>query len=66
MTSTYCPDCDGRIEFNPHAFVGQKVTCPHCDTDLEVINVEPLELDWNYEWSWENEEDGLVLTSSLA
>ena len=66
MASTYCPDCDGRTEFNPHAVVGQKVTCPHCDSDFEVINVEPLELDWAYDWSWGYEEDGQVQTSSLA
>ena len=57
MASAYCPDCDGRIAFNPHAALGQKVTCPHCDSDLEVISVEPLELDWAYDWSWEDEEE---------
>jgi hypothetical protein len=25
--------------------------------DLEVISVEPLELDWAYDWSWEDEEE---------
>ena len=57
MASAYCPDCDGRITFNPHVAVGQQVTCPHCDSDLEVISVEPLELDWAYDWSWEDEEE---------
>jgi uncharacterized paraquat-inducible protein A len=66
MINIYCPDCDGRITFNPRAFVGQRVTCPHCQTDLEVINVEPLELDWVYDWTWEVEEEGLAHTSSLA
>jgi hypothetical protein len=56
MVSAYCPDCDGRIPFNPHGFVGQKITCPYCDTDLEVISADPLELDWAYDWSWEDEE----------
>ena len=66
MASTYCPDCDGQIAFNPHAAVGQRITCPHCNSDLEVINVEPLELDWAYDWTWVYEEDGQVLTASLA
>jgi lysine biosynthesis protein LysW len=57
MANAYCPDCDGRIRFNPHVVLGQKVTCPHCDADLEVISVEPLELDWVYDWSWEDEEE---------
>jgi hypothetical protein len=25
--------------------------------DREVIGVEPLELDWAYDWSWEDEEE---------
>jgi uncharacterized paraquat-inducible protein A len=66
MVSAYCPDCDGLISINPHAVPGQKVTCPHCDADFEVINLEPLELDWVYDWSWGYKEDGLVQTSSLA
>jgi alpha-aminoadipate carrier protein LysW len=57
MASAYCPDCDGRIALNPHATVGQRVTCPNCDSDLEVISVDPLELDWAYDWSWDDDED---------
>lgn len=57
MASAFCPDCDGRIVFNPHAVVGQKVTCPHCDSDLEVIGVEPLELDWAFDWPWEGKDE---------
>ena len=56
MASTFCPDCDEKIVLNP-ARVGQKLSCPHCDADLEVISVEPLELDWAYDWSWEEDED---------
>ena len=57
MATAYCPDCDGRITLNPHAVVGQRVTCTHCDSDLEVISVDPLELDWAYDWSWDDDED---------
>jgi alpha-aminoadipate carrier protein LysW len=56
MARAYCPECDGRIVLES-AEVGQKLTCPHCDADLEVIGVEPLELDWAYDWSWEDEEE---------
>jgi hypothetical protein len=44
-------------QVQPSCFPGQKVICPHCDADLEVISVEPLELDWAYDWSWEDEEE---------
>jgi len=42
--------------------LGQRLNCPYCDADLEVINVDPLELDWVYDWSdeeWESEEEDL-------
>ena len=57
MGSAYCPDCDGRIVLNPHANLGQKLTCPHCDAELEVISLNPLELDWAYDWSWDEDEE---------
>jgi lysine biosynthesis protein LysW len=26
--------------------VGEEVICPHCEADLEVVSLDPLELDW--------------------
>ena len=60
MAIAYCPDCDGRITINPSPRVGKRLTCPHCDADLEIIAVDPVELDWVYEESdadWEDDED---------
>jgi alpha-aminoadipate carrier protein LysW len=58
MASTFCPDCDEKITLNSKPIVvGEKLTCPHCDADLEVISVEPLELDWAYDWEWEDEDE---------
>ena len=54
MATTYCPDCDGRIVLSDIR-LGQKLVCPHCDTQLEVIALEPLELDWAIDWSDEDE-----------
>jgi lysine biosynthesis protein LysW len=56
MPYALCPDCDQEIVLN-RVIVGQMVTCPHCDAALEVISVDPLELDWAYDWSWEEEEE---------
>ena len=60
MASALCPDCAQSIEFNPLPEVGQRLTCAHCASELEVIGEDPLELDWAYDWSWsdEEEEDG--------
>ena len=57
MASAYCPDCDEKIVMNPHAKLGQKLTCPHCEAELEVISTDPLEFDWAYDWSWDEDED---------
>jgi hypothetical protein len=62
MESAFCPDCDEEISFNPHPRPRQKLACPYCDVELEVIGVDPLEVDWAYDWSddewgdWVDEE----------
>jgi lysine biosynthesis protein LysW len=60
MARAFCPDCDGEVILNPHARLGQKLVCPHCDADLEVTGVDPLELDWAHvltERDWGDVED---------
>jgi lysine biosynthesis protein LysW len=57
MPSTYCPDCGSKITLNPHPVLGKKLTCPECDTELEVISVDPLDLDWAYDYSWDEDEE---------
>lgn len=65
MAIAFCPDCDGSVSLGPTPQIGQRVTCPHCDAELEVIEVSPPELDWAYDemdidWGdeeeWEEEE----------
>lgn len=59
MENSYCPDCDEGVEIRK-AQVGQKLFCPHCGTELEVIGTDPLDLDWAYasayndEWEFED------------
>lgn len=44
----YCPECDARVRLKSPR-VGQKVTCHNCDTELEIVDTSPLELDWAFE-----------------
>jgi hypothetical protein len=46
--------------------VGDEVICPHCEADLEVVNLDPPELDWAYlepddgdDWDddWDDDDD---------
>jgi lysine biosynthesis protein LysW len=60
VVRAFCPDCGGGIRVDPHVRLGQKLVCPHCDADLEVSGVEPLELDWADTWiekDWDDVED---------
>jgi alpha-aminoadipate carrier protein LysW len=62
MATSMCLDCGRSIDLGLKPKEGQIVTCPMCDADLEVISIDPLELDWAYarseEWNdeWEGEE----------
>jgi lysine biosynthesis protein LysW len=46
MAFAYCPDCAGRLYVGKRPWVGQPVSCDHCDADLEVVQVNPLVVDW--------------------
>jgi alpha-aminoadipate carrier protein LysW len=57
MAHVYCPDCDGRIMLNSQVEIGLTPVCPHCGAELEVISIDPPEVDWAYDWEWEEEEE---------
>ncbi len=41
-----CLDCEAMVSVRASAELGDKVTCPECETLLEVINLHPLDLDY--------------------
>jgi hypothetical protein len=43
-----CPGCGWMVMPGAQPREGQPVTCPNCEAYLEVINLEPLELDWTF------------------
>jgi lysine biosynthesis protein LysW len=67
MVVALCPSCEGQVNLQDKVGVGEKVRCPHCYEDLEVIETDPIELDWAYEeddwdddWDdddWDDEDD---------
>jgi len=44
-----CPSCDEQIRIVGQAEIGLEVTCPACGDLLEVVSVDPIELDWIYD-----------------
>lgn len=44
-----CVHCKKTIPLGPRPEIGRRVTCPACQAVLEVISVNPIELDWAYD-----------------
>lgn len=57
MTTVYCLSCDGKIEVSSKARVGQFVFCEVCGTDFEIIQMNPLELDYAYDGDDYDDDD---------
>jgi DNA-directed RNA polymerase subunit M/transcription elongation factor TFIIS len=57
MAKTYCPSCDGVITID-RPRISDRITCANCGDELEIINVEPFEVDYLFDDDWEDEEDG--------
>lgn len=53
MPYATCPGCDEKIYLRTTPKIGDIVYCPTCETELEVVGLNPIELDW----PWEDEEE---------
>ena len=49
MVRTKCLNCSKTIEIKlePELAVGRAVSCPSCDTVLDIVWLYPLVLDWH-------------------
>jgi len=58
MTFAECISCGTEIKFSAPPTMGLMVTCPECDAELEVVWLDPVELDWPFdEEDFEEDED---------
>ncbi len=56
MPVAICPSCGDDIKLSGRPRIGQRVVCPYCEAELEVIELDPVELDWvDYEEEWEED-----------
>lgn len=46
VISGSCPECNSTVLFKKNPYVGQQTYCDKCDSDLEVSQTDPLELEW--------------------
>ena len=45
MPTTVCPECDEEVYVDADSEQGDVVTCDECGADLEVVGLDPIELD---------------------
>lgn len=45
----FCRSCGSGIRLRQSSRVGQQVACPKCGTRLEIIGLNPIELDWAFD-----------------
>jgi lysine biosynthesis protein LysW len=50
MAHSTCPSCDARVDIGPDPKMGQRLKCHFCKTELEVVWLDPVELDWPIEF----------------
>jgi len=45
VVTAACPECDHLLKLSPRSRAGEQMVCDACDTMLEVVSTDPLELD---------------------
>jgi hypothetical protein len=44
-----CIECGVRSTFKGQITLGVKITCPECETWMEVVSLDPVQVDWIYD-----------------
>ena len=45
MPTGICPECDADVHVDTDADKGDSVPCDECGTELEIVGLDPVELD---------------------
>lgn len=45
MPTAACPECEEKVYVDADSEQGDVVTCDECGADLEVVGLDPVELD---------------------
>jgi len=43
--SPLCPECEGGVEIPTDAMENELVSCPECGAELEIMSLDPMELE---------------------
>jgi lysine biosynthesis protein LysW len=56
MPKAYCPSCDAVVVVDKPR-VGGMVTCRECAQELEIISLNPFEVDYPLDEEWDDDDD---------
>lgn len=59
MPTTACPECEEKVFVDADSEQGDIVTCEECGADLEVVGLDPVELDLYEEKGSDKDEEDL-------
>jgi len=62
MEVSNCIGCNTEIRFRQSPKIGMLVSCDECGAELEVVWLDPLELDWPFIDDWDEDEDEETLS----
>ena len=46
MQSAECPQCGKNVQVGSQPTMGRLVKCKECGSELEIVWLDPVELDW--------------------
>lgn len=57
MAVVYCLDCDRKLPLTLYQRKGNVIVCPACDTEFEVVTMNPPEIEWLYDEYDDDDDD---------
>lgn len=45
MPTAVCPECDEEVYVDAESEQGETVSCEECGAELEIVGLDPIELD---------------------
>lgn len=57
MPTAICPECDEEVYVDAESEQGDTVSCDECGANLEVVGLDPLELDLHQESGDDEDEE---------
>lgn len=57
MPTGTCPECEAEVHVDTDADKGDVMTCEECGSELELVGLDPIELDIVEEDDLDNDED---------